>query len=257
MFSMSVVDQKKFNALKDGLAAGFGDSTSVMTGSESILDQPGVSAAEPVRADIFPAATPTAQRALARQDREQAAAQVELARLDALGERLADALHKAGLGRDVTRRIDERGLVLSLTSRHVVFEPDRAELSRRGQRVIEVVAPVLRGATEDLRIDGHTNQVPVKPRFFATDWDLSSARAVTVLRYLQEVGRIPGERLSAAAFGHEVPLVDPRRPGSQDINKRVDIVVLSQLPAASRELLDDIAAARAGGAHDPTEGGSS
>jgi chemotaxis protein MotB len=257
MFAMSSVDQKKFNALKDGLAAGFGDSTSVMTGSESILDNPGVAAVQPVRSDKFPAGSPAAMQALEHQDREYADAQLELARLDGLGRRLAEALRKEGLGGDVTRRVDERGLVLSLTSRHVVFEPDRAELSRRGQRVVEAVAPVLREATEDLRIDGHTNQVPVKPRYFASDWDLSSARAVTVLRYLQEVGRIPGERLSAAAFGHEVPLIDPRKPGSQDINKRVDIVVLSNLPAASRELLDDIAAAGTSGTQNPTEGGSS
>lgn len=262
MFAMSSVDQKKFNALKDGLAAGFGDSTSVMTGSESIMDQPGVAAVQAVKPDKFVAAVPTAERAqqaLARQDEELAEAQAEVSRLDQLGERLAEALTKAGLAGDVTRTVDERGLVLSLTSRHVVFEPDRARLSRRGQRVLEAVAPVLRGATEDLRIDGHTNQVPVKPRFFATDWDLSSARAVTVLRYLQEVGRIPGERLSAAAFGHEVPLIDPAEPRSQAINKRVDIVVLSALPAASRALLDDVAAGTGTTPDptDPTQGGSS
>ena len=120
---------------------------------------------------------------------------------------------------------------------------------------------MLREATEDLRIDGHTNQVPVKPRFFATDWDLSSARAVTVLRYLQEVGRIPGERLSAAAFGHEVPLVDPAKPGSQGINKRVDIVVLSAAarppPASCWTTSPPPAAGATTDPTDPTEGGSS
>jgi chemotaxis protein MotB len=253
MFSMSVVDERKFNALKAGLAAGFGDSTSVMTGSESILEQPGVSGVAPVRAETFPGAASTvqqAQQALESQEQDHADARAELARLEELGEKLAGALRREGLAGDVTRSIDDRGLVLSLTSRHVVFEPDRAELSDRGRRVLDAVAPVLRETTEDLRIDGHTNQVPVKPRFFATDWDLSSARAVTVLRHLQEVGRVPGERLSAAAFGHEDPLVDPTKPGSQRVNKRVDIVVLSQLPAASRELLDDLAAA--GGPSTPT-----
>ncbi|SEB89115.1 chemotaxis protein MotB [Nocardioides exalbidus] len=251
MFAMSSVDQKKFNALKDGLAAGFGDSTSVMTGSESTLDQPGVSAIAPVRPENFMGSTKQAistqdqrdeqaQRQAQQQSEDYAAASAEKARLDELGEKLARALREAGLAHDVTRRVDDDGLVLSLTSRHVVFQPDRAELSPRGQRVLEVVAPVLRATTEDLRIDGHTNQVPVKPRYFATDWDLSSARAITVLRYLQEVGQVPGERLSAAAYGHEVPLVDPAEPGSQRINKRVDIVVLSALPASARELLDDI-----------------
>jgi chemotaxis protein MotB len=255
MFAMSSVDQKKFNALKDGLAAGFGDSTSVMTGSESVLDQPGVAAIDPVRPDNFMGAS--AQQAVQTRDQQLAEAQAERSRLDEISKRLEKALREAGLAQDVTRTIDSRGLVLSLTSRHVVFQPDRAELSPRGLRVLQVVAPVLRTASEDLRIDGHTNQVPVKPRFFATDWDLSSARAITVLRYLNEVGRIPGQRLSAAAFGHEVPLVDPSKPGSQDINKRVDIVVLSELPEASRALLDDVAAAGPGTHSDPTQGGIS
>ncbi|RYB94242.1 flagellar motor protein MotB [Nocardioides oleivorans] len=263
MFAMSSVDQKKFNALKDGLAAGFGDSTSVMTGSESTLDQPGVSAIAPVRPENFMGSTKqavsTQQDQQDQQSQEYAAARLEKARLDELGKELTRALRDAGLAHDVTRRIDGDGLVLSLTSRHVVFQPDRAELSPRGQRVLEVVAPVLRGTTEDLRIDGHTNQVPVKPRYFATDWDLSSARAITVLRYLQEVGQIPGERLSAAAYGHEVPLVDPAEPGSQRINKRVDIVVLSALPPAARELLDDIQGTTTSPTASPatTEGGGS
>ena len=266
MFSMSVVDERKFNALKAGLAAGFGDSTSVMTGSESVLDQPGVSPVSPVRAETFPGSSPSvqqAQQALATQEQGYADARAELARLEELGQKLEGALRREGLGGDVTSTIDDRGLVLSLTSRHVVFEPDRAELSGRGRRVLDAVAPVLRETSEDLRIDGHTNQVPVKPRFFATDWDLSSARAVTVLRHLQEAGGVPGERLSAAAFGHEDPLVDPAKPGSQWVNKRVDIVVLSELPAASRELLDDLDAAgspttpTAPTTPDTTDGGSS
>ncbi len=259
MFAMSSVDQKKFNELKAGLAAGFGDSTSVMTGSQSTMEEAGVSAVAPVKPETFAGAAPVAEQAaqaLKRQSRELSAAQLEAARLDSLGRELEEALERSGLSSDVTRKLTDDGLLLSLTSRHVVFEPDRAELSARGQRVLDAVAPVLRGATEDLRIDGHTNQVPVKPRYFATDWDLSAARAITVLRYLNETGRIPAERLSASAFGHEVPLVDPSKPGSQDVNKRVDIVVLSSLPAASRELLDDVAAAGEADTHSTTGGES-
>ncbi|QBX55232.1 flagellar motor protein MotB [Nocardioides seonyuensis] len=242
MFAMSAVDEKKFNELKSGLAAGFGQSTSVMQGSSSTMDHPGSSAVAPVRAENFGGSTTLAEqakKALAAQRRVEADAKTERDRLEQLGQELDTALRRAGLQDDVTRLIDERGLVLSLTSRHVVFEPNRAELSSRGRRVLDVITPVLSRADEDLRIDGHTNQVPVKPKYFATDWDLSSARAIEVLRHLNERGGIPGKRLSASAFGHEVPLVDPAKPGSQRVNKRVDIVVLSDLPAAARELLDD------------------
>ncbi len=248
MFSMSVVDERKFNALKQGLAAGFGQSTSVLVGSESILEQPGVAPVAPVRANTFPGSTPEdehAQKLLEAEERRYADARAEVSRLDGLRAKLEGALRKAGLRGDVRAGIDERGLVLSLTSRHVVFEPNLAELSPRGTRVLDVVAPVLRRTTEALRVDGHTNQVPVKPKFYDTDWDLSAARAVTVLRYLDERGGIQGSRMSAAAYGHEVPLVDPSRPGSQRVNKRVDVVVLSDLPAATRELLDEVERRRA------------
>ena len=77
----------------------------------------------------------------------------------------------------------------------------------------------------------------MKPKYFPTDWELSAARAVRVLRHLNEADGVPNSRMTASAFGHERPIVDPRRPGSQQINKRVDIVVRSGLPAETRALM--------------------
>lgn len=250
MFAMSQVDEKKFNALKSGLAAGFGQSTSVIEGSDSILDHPGVQATEPLAPNDFANNLPPAQQAAVRQavqqqgalqqQRQYAEAQAEAERLIKILERVREALAAQGLQDDVKAAIDERGLVLSLVSRHVVFEPNLAELSQRGRLVLDTVAPVLKGLPEELSIDGHTNQVPVRPKYYATDWDLSAARAITVLRRLNEVSGIPNARMVAAAFGHERPLIDPSKPGSQAINKRVDIVVLSDLPPQTRELLLDV-----------------
>jgi chemotaxis protein MotB len=150
------------------------------------------------------------------------------------------SLRKRGLQDDVQAQIDERGLVVSLVSRHVVFRPNVAELTPRGRQILDTLAPVLAGLPEPIEVDGHTNQVKVKPKFYPTDWELSSARAITALRHLQEQDGLPAGRLTAAAFGHTKPLVDPRTPGSQAINKRVDIVVLSQAPAETREKLSEI-----------------
>jgi chemotaxis protein MotB len=241
MFAMSVVDEKKFNALKSGLAAGFGQSTSVLSGSESILEQPGVSSVEPLTQDTSlvdavriqsDAATTGAGAGQANQQSTR-----EADRLVRLLHRLQHALATAGLKGDIQPGYDDRGLVLSLTSRHIVFQPNLAELSPRGARVLDAIAPVLKSSGNPMRIDGHTNQVPVKPKYFASDWDLSAARAVTVLRHLSEVGGIPGSRLSAEAFGHEKPLIDPSKPGSQRVNKRVDIVVVADLSPAARQVL--------------------
>lgn len=258
MFAMSQVDQKKFNALKQGLAAGFGQSTSIQDGSDSILDQPGLAVAAPIAPSTFVVeskelTTSQESEAIAEHedrqtDQRRAAAAAEVDRFSELLARLNAALRKNDLEDDVRATIDNRGLVLSLVSRHVVFEANLASLSKRGRLIVDTIAPVLREISDPLQIDGHTNQVKVKPKYYPSDWELSSARAVTVVRHLNERDGIPAERLTASAFGATKPLIDPSKPGSQAINKRVDIVVLSALPSETRELIADvIKTQRAGG----------
>jgi len=254
MFAMSVVDEKKFNMLKEGLAAGFGQPTSILSGSHTILEEPGTAITAPVAAADLAADVPEKSRTAVDQavqkiesraaDRKRAAAEVEVKRLDGVRQKILAAARKAGLQDDISTRFDERGLVVSLVSRHVVFEPDVAELSPRGRKVVDVLAPVLKTLTDPLSIDGHTNQVKVKPKYYPTDWELSAARAVGVLRYLHSTWNLPNDRMTATAYGHEKPLVDPAKPGSQEINKRVDIVVQSPLPSETRSLMSGVLAAQ-------------
>lgn len=252
MFAMSQVDQKKFAALKEGLAAGFGTSVSVLDGAQSVLEEPGNSSAASVKpvdtsslAD--PAKSKVGQDAIAQHERQaagrrEAAAEIEADRLGEVAERLTRTLEAKGLQDDVRTTITDRGLVVSLVSRNVTFEPDVAELSPRGREVVDALAPALLDLPDPLVIEGNTNQEPVKPKYFPTDWELSAARAVGVLRYLSEDWKLPAERMTATAYGHENPLVDPREPGSQDVNKRVDIVVETSLDTDTKLLLQEAAA---------------
>ena len=254
MFAMSVVDEKKFNMLKEGLAAGFGQPTSILSGSHTILEEPGTAITAPVAAADLAADVPEKNRTSVDQavqkieqraaDRKRAAAEIEVKRLDGVRQKILEAAKKAGLQDDISTRFDQRGLVVSLVSRHVVFEPDVAELSPRGRKVVDVLAPVLKTLPDPLSIDGHTNQVKVKPKYFPTDWELSAARAVGVLRYLHSTWNLPNDRMTATAYGHEKPLVNPSKPGSQEINKRVDIVVQSPLPSETRSLMSEVLKAR-------------
>jgi len=257
MFAMSQVDQKKFDQLKAGLAVGFGQAPTIESGSTSILDQNGDSAAEAIAptqfaidtklANASPATKASPQHADAQEQARMNQARDEVNRLKQLLDRLNRALRAHHLEDDVQASIDNRGLVVSLVSRHVVFEPNLATLSARGQQVVDTLAPVLRDIPDPLEIDGHTNQVKVKPKYYPTDWELSAARAVTVLRRLNEADHVPAARMTASAFGHEKPLIDPRKPGSQRINKRVDIVVLSTLPSETRDLMTQLVQAQGPG----------
>jgi chemotaxis protein MotB len=250
LFAMSTVDADKYEQLKSGLADGFGRSLSVLDGAEKTIQNKGSLEQASASHDLLLDELPENQRAQVqaavdrnarqRTQRAYADAKNEADRLTAIWRRMQQALRKQGLQDDVQARIDERGLVVSLVSRHVVFAPNVADLTRRGQRILHTIAPVLAGLTEPIEVDGHTNQVKVKPKYYPTDWELSSARAVTALRFLQESERIPAGRLTASAFGHTKPLVDPQARGSQAVNKRVDVVVLSQVPAETREKLTEI-----------------
>lgn len=247
MFAMSTVDVEKYKALKDGLADGFGATPTIlkgenpMEGAQGAAD-PGAPSYDQLIKEIPQPARKDVSEILQKADRlrtqqQAAAAKVEVERLLKVWHKIDRQLRRNGLRQDVRATIDERGLVVSLVSRHVVFLPDVAELTARGRRVVDTLAPVLKALPEPLELDGHTNQERVKPKYFPSDWELSLARAANVLRRIQDAHDVPARRLRATGFGHTRPLVDPARKGSQRINKRVDIVVLSQAPAETRALM--------------------
>lgn len=251
MFAMSTVDEKKYEQLKDGLTIGFGGEASILSGASPMTNSKGAAdpGADAQSMQQLMAQVPKEEQATVtkiiqetdrlRMGREMGDAEAEVDRLLAAWRKIDRALKNKGMRDDVRVTVDERGLVVSLVSQHIVFEPDVASLTPLGQRVVDTLAPVLKSLPEPLEIDGHTNQEKVKPAFYPTDWELSLARAATVLRRLEEVHKIPASRLRATGFGHTKPLIDPRKPGSQVVNKRVDIIVLSQQPAETRALLGD------------------
>ncbi|MCX6400729.1 MAG: OmpA family protein [Propionibacteriales bacterium] len=249
LYAMSQVDEVKYAELKNGLAEGFGRESSILNGADPVNNAKGVDDPGETTQQVLLAQVPKDQRELVgkivaeterlRRERQYGDATAEVDRLLKVWERIDKALRKEGLRDDVRATIDERGLVVSLVSQHVVFRANIAELTDRGRRVVDVLAPVLQTLTEPIELDGHTTQEKVKPKFFPTDWELSLARAAHVLRRLEEVHGIRAPRLRATGFGHTKPLIDPASTDANKINKRVDIVVLSQEPAETRALMGD------------------
>jgi chemotaxis protein MotB len=262
MFAMSAVDEKKFMELKNGLAAGFAHSTSVLPGSDTLLEQNGTSEMAPVDPQMVKQTGPEgstngtghADQNAGAQTAEQIAQQVKdgqaQTKLEAMQEvnglrdvqsEVSAALSAHGLADDVQTSIDDRGLVISLVSKHVTFAANQATLTPLGEQVVDTLGPVLAGLSEDIEVSGNTNQAPGAPKYYATDWDLSAARAVTVLRRLNEQLGVPADRLSVSAYGNTRPLMDPSEHGSQEVNKRVDLIVKSGASEDTRELMKQLA----------------
>jgi chemotaxis protein MotB len=257
MFAISAVDQKKFAQLKNGLAVGFGEQSVTFDGSTGNLEDNGSAPAPmslspqvegkpktPAQKQMEAAAVAAADRA--RGDQNMREAEKEVARLMETKRKIAEALKKLGQSKHVQFRIDERGLVVTVVSSEVIFHGDQAELLPGGQRVLSQIGPVLRQLPNSIEVDGHTNHLGVANPKYATSWELSTARAARVVRFLADRHYVAPRRLTAAGFGAERPLYPRNDPRAIKLNRRVDIIVLSGLPADQRALMPAVAGEKQG-----------
>ena len=251
MFAISAVDQRKFAALKDGLTSGFGSTASMpVSGGTGITSNDGVVPA-PLDLAVGLGASTKSQGATSGGGRSQqaskepagtskdnrVAAEREVRRLGAAERAIRAALARKGLQSQVRFRITERGLVVALISDDVFFESASAAIRPRGQQVLDAVGPVLRRMPDDVAVEGHANHLAVTSALYASNWELSAARAASVVRYLEGVAHLAGRRLSATGYGSSRPLYPRQDPRSIRVNRRVDLVVVSDQPAAVRSLL--------------------
>jgi chemotaxis protein MotB len=127
---------------------------------------------------------------------------------------------------------DPRGLVLSLPE-GATFDVGRAEVSASARELIARLAQTLQPLGNAIRIEGHTDDVPIHTARYGSNWELSTARASAVVAFLIEThGFAPG-RLSAAGYGEFHPRVANDSNENRARNRRVDIVVLN--PATAEE----------------------
>ena len=116
------------------------------------------------------------------------------------------------------------GIVVSMPESGT-FAPGRAELSAAAERAIEDLAAILRGRPFTARVEGHTDDVPIRTSKYESNWELSTARATRVVQFLVERGGLPPSQLSAAGYGQYHPRVANSDPELRARNRRVDIVV--------------------------------
>ena len=255
LFAMSQVDKAKFAALASGLSASFGAPITVLPGTTpegSVLDAlpapvdlaAGIAPEQKAaQADVDAAAAQAAAERAKRVATEAASAYDELA---AARDAINEALTAAGYPDAVRYEIDERGLVVHIVADAVLFDAEEAVLRPEGRVILDAAAPTLTGLPNLLRVEGHANHLPVsRGGPWPSNWELSAYRATTVLRYLSSDG-VPEPRMYAAGYGSTQPLVPQTDPTAITVNRRVDIVVLSNGSAEANALLPGIDAAHRG-----------
>lgn len=136
-------------------------------------------------------------------------------------------LKEQALANDVHLEITERGLVVSFMDK-VLFDLGQADLRPEARRVLSEVAIILRKIPNDIRIEGHTCDLPINTPKFPSNWELSTARACTVLRYFIEAEGLAPDRFAAMGYGEYRPKVPNTSEENRALNRRVDIVILKE-----------------------------
>ena len=109
----------------------------------------------------------------------------------------------------------------------ILFPSGSAELSPEGVDVLRKVAAAINKSQDEVRVEGHTDDVPIAPvlaQYYPTNWELSTARAAVAVRTLEATGMVPASRLSAVGYGDSRPLAPNDTTEGQAKNRRVEIV---------------------------------
>lgn len=138
-----------------------------------------------------------------------------------------------GQGYGIDSTVDERGVVLTVPNEALLFAKGSSEIGEHGVEILKQVAAVLQGTTNQILVEGHTDSEPIAGD---SNWDLSSRRAASVVKVLEEAG-IDRGRLVVQGYADTHPVADNDTEEGRRQNRRVELVVKVQFSGATPSTL--------------------
>jgi chemotaxis protein MotB len=240
LFSISSVNISKYKSLQQSLKSAF--SGSVLSGGRAIMQTGAQStSAHNPSAPAVPALIPLTPNV--PRPRDTSAAQISKAMMAASGaaqeqtsfqalKAKLDAYARAhGLSHQIQTVIDKRGLVVRVLTDKLLFESGSATLQAAGLPLLQEVGTLLDvDHTHPITVEGNTDTQPIHSSQFPSNWELSTDRATTVVRYLIAHG-VADQRLAAAGYAALHPVAPNTTTAGRARNRRVDIVLQRLYPA--------------------------
>lgn len=199
LYSFSVMDLDKFQGFMSALQNQLG----VLEGGETIREAPNIEAG---------------------QIDESFAEQLE--NMSEIMRNMEGYIEENDLQDRVEIEAKRKGLVISFTG-EILYELGRADLRDEGREVLAMISDNLKDIPNDIMIEGHTDDLPIRTDEFPSNWELSTARAVNVTKFLIEEQDFMPSRLSAAGYSEYRPVADNSTSEGRNENRRVEIVVLN------------------------------
>lgn len=152
---------------------------------------------------------------------------------------LEDKLGREIQDKQVLLESTSRGLIITMTN-DVLFDSGKAKLKKSAQVVLKKIASVLKEAVPDrsVGVEGHTDNMPIKHSGWKSNWELSVARATSVLHYLVDECGVEPYRLAAIGYGEYRPIESNDTKEGRSRNRRVEIIILPR--DISRKSYEDV-----------------
>ena len=211
MYSISSVNNEKYETLSEALQGAFSTEGKIPKVVEPIQ----IGEITPTTIKPIILANPTAEEIL-KERRE----------LQLISEQFEDVLQPYIENKLVEVKRNDFWIELEMNS-ELLFLSGEAELSAKAIPVLKKIAEVVRLVPNAINVEGHTDNVPIDTMEFPSNWDLSSARATSVVRQFVK-NRISATRLSAIGYGEFHPLADNNKVAGRLKNRRVVLVLMSQ-----------------------------
>ncbi|MBV8074331.1 MAG: OmpA family protein [Candidatus Eremiobacteraeota bacterium] len=147
------------------------------------------------------------------------------------------------LEKQVTVRMTNEGLVISLLTDKALYDSGSAQLRPETKALLDQVGTVLRGSHPEVRVEGYTDNEPIHTAAYPTNWELSAARAAGVTRYLVEHDNVDPTKISLAGYGEWRPKHGNVTAEGRQLNRRVDIVIINANVSMGKKILSQSAGA--------------
>jgi chemotaxis protein MotB len=207
IFTMGSMDNNRMGEFLNSLQSGLGV----------------LGAGTKVAISVHPPRTPILQQGQTTRKNHETGPENEVVETESIGEVLDEFAAHPG----INVRYSKEGVHVSFEN-GLFFNFGKADINTSGFAFLEKMALSISKYPYAVRVEGHTDNVPIHTNRFPTNWELSIARAVSVVKYLVDVGNINPQRLSAVGYGESRPLVPNSSPANLAKNRRVEIVLATE-----------------------------
>ncbi|HVJ47582.1 flagellar motor protein MotB [Desulfitobacterium sp.] len=227
LYSMSQIDANKFKAMADSLNISLGGGASAKMAINTSPSGPSLVETGTLQsAATQSGATQNKDNNAANGAKQgQGNSDTENMTIEGIKSKLDKFAADNGIQTQLVSSIEERGLVISIQET-LLFESGSADITPRARDILSKVTTVLASAPNYIKVEGHTDNLPINTSHFPSNWELSVLRATNVLQIMGAPGNISPDRLSATGYGEYRPLASNATDAGRARNRRVDLVIL-------------------------------